>query len=194
MKHIFSVFLCCVLLSGCVRNQSATLHEDGDKIAQNGDCGILHNLIDSLLSVYPQAMQNPIQRSDFIEAVEKSVERFSAEDVNLILKQTPFELYDIQNSPNPTDGKYLTAFEFTDAYITAGDQSEDGYATIGEPYDIQIYCFASLDKDIASKLEDHKDYRLSGEAKIIDKPTWDDKKIMLGIEVKNATVTKIQYN
>lgn len=205
MRTLFPAILGCLLLIGCVRNQSVTTQNDSIEKVQNGEVqsenvqskgnNILCNIIDSLLKVYPKAMANPIQKSDFIAALDKSVKNLSPHTLNMLVEQIPFSLEGVQNVPNQPGGKYLSAFEYSEYFLTEGETDSDGYATLGDSYGVKIYGFAALDKEGASQLEEHVKYKLSGNAELVDKPTftgYDDNTITMGVEIKNITVTKIQ--
>lgn len=110
MRTLFPAILGCLLLIGCVRNKSVTTQNDSIKKVQNVEVqsenvqskgnNILCNIIDSLLKVYPKAMANPIQKSDFIAALDKSVKNLSPHTLNMLVEQIPFSLERVQNVPN----------------------------------------------------------------------------------------------
>ncbi|WP_289858725.1 hypothetical protein [uncultured Muribaculum sp.] len=193
MKLLLPSILCCCLLISCVRSQSTVDQKIPEENVQSENKDALCNIIDSLLIVYPKAMENPIQKTDFIEALGKSIKSLTADEMSMLVSQIPFNLYEVQNEPNQPGGKYLVAFEYYDTLFTEGESTGDGYATIGDQYNIKLYCFAAFDKEAASKLVKNVKYILSGDAELIDKPTfggWDNDEITFGIEIKNATATK----
>lgn len=193
MKLFFSAILCCCFLFSCVGSQSTAVQKDveGDTPSEN----LLHNIVDSLFRVYPRAMENPIQKTDFIEALGESVKGLSAENISLLVEQIPFKLYQVQNVPNQPEGKYLVAFEYDWSGITEAKSVGDGYATLGDGYSIKVYGFAALDKDVAAQLVKYVEYKLSGDVEMIEEPSfwgWHNDQINIGFKVINASVAEIQ--
>ena len=168
-------------------NQSSTTQKEAEEEVKHDD--ILHSIVDSLFRIYPKALDNPIQETEFLKALDKSVKDLTPSELNQFTRQIPFDLHLVQSKPQK-DGKYLVAFEYEEPTVV------EKYADTKRKtprYSIKIYGFAALDKSTASQLESHVTYQLSGESEIIDAPNiggWNDNEITLGIEVKNASVAK----
>lgn len=191
-KHIESAisFFILIALFSCTNNRNATYSYEESKIERNK----IEIVVDSLLQAYPKTFENPIQKSDFLKALEESVQNISPVDLEQFMESVPFKLLHVQNVPNQPDDKYLTAFEFEKQYFMEGE-SENGYSTIGDDYKIQIYCFGALDKNTASLLDSHSTYKLSGKPSIIKEPSiggWDNTTIQFGIEIEDIKVIKFE--
>lgn len=176
-KTLLPAAILSIFAIGCSHNKP-TISEENANIVEDNQINIIQSVTDSLISVYPNFSENPIQKSDFLASFGNFLQTLSEANVSEI----PFELYQIQNEPNQPGNKYLVAFEYKEICQNHVD------------FKIHLYAFAAFDKETASQLKEKVKYKISGTPKSEEMPPalggWHNDEIIGGIKIENASISE----
>lgn len=158
MKKIIYFVSACVCIISCTQPQNTT---NADELESEVATYKVINykaidLVDSLISIYPNLYVNDIQKEKFCQCLRKEFDKNLKTD-NAFLQEIPMQFSQMLKKSN---GKYILKFE-------CGQYTTDDKKLISANHNTQINfaIFAEVNEDLASTLENNAKYKVNGKYK-----------------------------
>ena len=159
MKKLISVVSICICMISCTQQHHTTNQNPSGTTTYkvtNVDTYTVINVIDSLVSLYPNLYVNDIQKEDFCNCMRKELDKRLKND-NTFIEEIPMKFSQMRKKNN---GKYILKFEC--GKYTTNDKK---LISTNSNTEINFAIFAEVNKDVAAMLEENAIYKIKGKYK-----------------------------